>query len=72
MTAPNRVGRPPKPDGKHDYIGFKATKEDAKEFRAIYPEGQRSEPFQSFLAWLLRKPGAELPERPPAENKNAA
>lgn len=72
MTAPNRGGRPPKPDGKHDYIGFKTTKENAAEFRAIYPEGQRSEPFQAFLAWLLHKPGAKLPDRPPASRRKAA
>ena len=65
MSTPNRGGRPPKPDGNHDHIGFKTTRQLAGKFRSTYPEGERSEPFQAFLAWLMWEPGAKMPRRPP-------
>ncbi|MGW5210032.1 hypothetical protein ACWEQO_02120 [Streptomyces sp. NPDC004051] len=36
--------------------------------RAIYPEGRspRGKVLREFMRWYMRRPGAKLPERPPA------
>ncbi|MFI6856528.1 hypothetical protein [Streptomyces sp. NPDC050416] len=36
--------------------------------RAVHPEGRspRAKVLREFMRWYMRRPGAKLPERPPA------
>ncbi|MFF4388527.1 hypothetical protein ACFY0G_17370 [Streptomyces sp. NPDC001552] len=36
--------------------------------RAVHPEGRspRGQVLREFIRWYMRRPGAKLPERPPA------
>ncbi|MET9429788.1 hypothetical protein [Streptomyces sp. NPDC003036] len=39
---------------------------DWADLKSRAPGGDRSAAIKELLAWYLRRPGAELPERPPA------
>jgi hypothetical protein len=67
VTSPNRGGRPPLPgpEALHDAIKFRVPKPLKVKFRRHYPEGRRSEVLREVVEWLLREPGAKLPDRPP-------
>lgn len=38
-------------------------------FGALVGDRARAEVIRQFVAWYIRKPGAKLPERPPAAPK---
>ncbi|MEU9183338.1 hypothetical protein AB0D14_01970 [Streptomyces sp. NPDC048484] len=54
------------PDG--EWIPFEAAT------RAIHPQGRspRAKVLREFMRWYMRRPGAKLPDRPPAGAWSAA
>lgn len=63
------------PDTNRDYAPqrkFRAAADEWEPFgdaaRSQHPEGRspRSRVLRDFMRWYMRRPGAKLPERPPA------
>lgn len=66
-------GMTPDPDAEYDTARrFRAPDGEWEPFeaatRAVHPEGRspRGRVIREFMRWYMRRPGAKLPERPPA------
>lgn len=46
---------------------FRADPDDWEAFGAVAGHRQRGGLLRAFIRWYLRRPGAKLPKRPPAE-----
>ncbi|MGW7617366.1 hypothetical protein ACWGLG_16170 [Streptomyces antimycoticus] len=63
----------PDPETEYDTPKrFRAPDSEWEDFgaatRAVHPEGRspRARVLREFMRWYMRRPGAKLPERPPA------
>lgn len=73
-VATNRYpgGMAPDTDKYDPYRKFRGPADEWEPFgdatRAVHPEGRspRSRVIREFIRWYMRRPGAKLPERPPA------
>jgi hypothetical protein len=47
---------------------FSVPKDDWTAFGEALKDTDRATVLRAFIAWFLRKPGAKLPQRPPADD----
>lgn len=60
----------PRPrSGKHQMFRalFSVPEDDWKDLGKAVGDKNRAPIVRAFIAWFLRRPGAKLPQRPPAE-----
>jgi hypothetical protein len=57
---------------KTPFSRFRVDPEDWRAFGDAVPDDtDRSKVLREFVAWYVRKPGAKLPQRPPAPKDSA-